>query len=196
MRAQVPRRRAVSARLAAGEPGDGVVGADEIGLLLRAALLRRRDMRPAVVRHFVGVPHHRLAGAGMALDGEARNEPGRANAERLQQRQDAPRAEQTELPARERRRARHAAGNEPRLRVEIEGQADDVAGHLALPERGHGRDRHSIVARRSPLTFRSPAGRARWRPRRSGSLSTARPAASARRSIWPMPCCRSSRKGV
>ena len=55
-------------------------------------------MRPAVMRHLVAVAHHRLAGAGMALDGEARDEPGRANAEGFQQRQDALRPDEPELP--------------------------------------------------------------------------------------------------
>ena len=155
--AQVPRRRTIAARLAAGQPGDGIVGADEIGLLFLAALLRRRDMRPAVVRHLVPVPHHRLTGAGMAFDGKSRDEPGRANAGGLQQGQDAARADEAELSARERRRGRHAAGDEARLGVEVEGQADDVAGHLCLPERGHGCNRHSIVSPPPPLAFPGPA---------------------------------------
>ena len=92
----------------------------------------------------------------MALDGEARDEPGRANAGGLEQGQDAPRADQAELAARQRRRRRHAAGDEARLGVEIEGQADDVAGHLGLPERGHGCDRHSIVGRRPHAPLRLP----------------------------------------
>src|SRR5215472_15321576 len=86
-----------------------------------------------------------LAGARMALDGKSRHEPGRANPVRLEQSKDALRADEAELPARERRRARHAAGDETRLRVEVEAQADDVARHLALRERGHPCERHSIV---------------------------------------------------
>src|SRR5262249_27246229 len=115
----------------------------------------------------------------------------RANAVGLEQGQDALRADKAELPARERRRARHAAGDESRLGVEVEAQADDVARHLALPRRGHACNRHSIVPQRSRSTTelqrsRTPTELQRWRATRSASLSTAPPAASARPSIWPM----------
>ena len=128
--AQIPRRRAITARLAAGESRNRLVGADEIGLLLVAALLRGWNMRPAVVRNLVAVRGHRLARRRMALDGEAGHEPGGADAARFQQRQNPARADQAELAARQRGRRGHAARDEPGLRVEIEGQADDVARHL------------------------------------------------------------------
>ena len=131
--AQLPRRGAVAARLATGQRGDGIIGADEISFLLGATLLRGRNMRPAVMRDFMAVAHDRLARAWMALDGEARNEPGGADAVRLEQSEDALRANKAELAARERRRAGHTAGDEPGLRVEVEAQADDVARHPALP---------------------------------------------------------------
>ena len=79
------------------------------------------------------VPHDGLTGARMALDRKAWNEPGGADAVRLEQSKNALRAEKPELPARERGRAGHAAGDEPGLRVEVEGQTDDVARHPALP---------------------------------------------------------------
>src|SRR5262249_39092360 len=113
----------------AGESGDRRVGANEVGLLLGAALLRGRHVRPAVVRHLVAVGDHRLAGARVALDGEARNEPGGADAAGLEQTQNASRPDQAELAARQRRRRGHAAGDETRLGVEVEGEADDVARH-------------------------------------------------------------------
>src|SRR5258708_1104778 len=74
-----------------------------------------------------------LTGARMALDRKAWNEPGGADAVRLEQSEDALRAEKPELPARERGRAGHAAGDEPRLRIEVEAQTDDVTRHPALP---------------------------------------------------------------
>ena len=79
----------------------------------------------------MAIPHDRLAGARMALDGKSRNEPGGTHTVRLEQGEDALRSHKAELAARERRRARHAAGNEARLRVEVEGEANDVARHLA-----------------------------------------------------------------
>src|SRR6185312_11694207 len=149
--AQVPRRRTIATRLAPGEPGDGIVGTDEIGLFFLPALLRGGNMRPAVMRHLVPVLHHRLTGAGVALDGKSRDEPSGADTGGFEQGQDAPRADEAELPARERRRGRHATGDEARLGIEVEGQAHDVAGHLCLPERGHGCNRHSIVSPPPPL---------------------------------------------
>src|SRR5262249_58476665 len=84
---------------------------------------------PAMVRHFMAVPHDVLASLRMALDGEARNEPGRPNAARAQQMPDALRADQSELAARERRGARHPARNETRLGIEVESEAYDMARH-------------------------------------------------------------------
>ena len=52
-----------------------------------------------------------------------------ADAARFQERQDPARGQCAELAARQRRRRGHAAGDEARLGVEIEGQADDVARH-------------------------------------------------------------------
>src|SRR5262249_25688501 len=99
----------------------------------------------AVVRHFMPVSQQRLTRARMTLDGKSWHEPGRANAVGLEQSKNPLRADKAELPARERRRARHAAGVEPKLRVEVEAQAAEVARPLALPERGHACKRHSIV---------------------------------------------------
>ncbi len=130
--AQVPGRRAVAARLAAGQPRDRLVGAGEVGLLLGAALLRRRHVRPAVVRHLVAVGDHRLAGARMALDGEAGDEPGRADGARFEHGQDPRRRDEAELAARQRRRRGHAAGDEGGLGVEVEGETNDVARHGRL----------------------------------------------------------------
>src|SRR5262245_17055964 len=128
--AEVPRGRAVAARLAAGEALDRRIGAHEVGLLLLAALARRWNMRPAVMRDLVAVLYHRRAGLRMTFDGETRNEPGAAHAMRFKQPENALRAGQPELAARQRRRARHAARDEAGLSVEIEGEADDVAGHV------------------------------------------------------------------
>src|SRR5262245_35057500 len=125
--AQIPCGRAVAARLAAGQSRNRLVGAHEIGLLFRPTLPRRGNVRPAMVRHFMAVPHDVLASLRMALDGEARNEPGRPNAARAQQMPDALRADQSELAARERRRARHPARNEPRLGIEGEREEYDMA---------------------------------------------------------------------
>src|SRR3954470_11715293 len=194
--AQVPRRRTIATRLAPGEPGDGIVGTDEIGLFFLPALLRGGNMRPAVMRHLVPVLHHRLTGAGVALDGKSRDEPGGADTGGFEQGQDAPRADEAELSARERRRGRHATGDEARLGIEVEGQAHDVAGHLYLPERGHGCNRHSIVSPPPARALPQLLMTARWQRKRSESSSMARPAASARRSIWPMPLSRSSMKAA
>src|SRR5207247_3568439 len=106
-----------------------------------APLLRGRDVRPAVMRDLMAVAHDRLAGARMARDGEARNEPGGADPVRLEQSENALRANKAELAARERRRADHTAGDEPGLRVEVEAQADDVARHPALPNVDTGASR-------------------------------------------------------
>src|SRR3954454_17903789 len=95
--AQVPRRRTIATRLAPSKPGDGIVGADEIGLLFLPALLRWGNMGPAVMRHLVSVPHHRLTGVRVALDGKSRDEPGGADAGGFEQGQAAPRADEAEL---------------------------------------------------------------------------------------------------
>src|SRR4051812_15490565 len=92
--AQVPRRRTIATRLAPSEPGDGIVGADEIGLLLLPALLRRGNMSPAVMRHLVPVPYHRLTGARVALDGKSRDEPSGTDTRGFEQGQNAPRADE------------------------------------------------------------------------------------------------------
>src|ERR1700737_3569557 len=74
--AQPPGGRGIAARLAAGrrprgvvgaagKPALGVVCAPEIGPPLVPALLPRRHMPPAVMGHFVAVPHHILACGGM-----------------------------------------------------------------------------------------------------------------------------------
>src|SRR6476659_11171110 len=102
--AQVPRRRTIATRLAPGEPGDGIVGADEIGLLFLPALLRRGNMGPAVMRHLVPVLHHGLTGACVALDGKSRDETDSADTGGLEQGQDAPRADEAALSARQWRR--------------------------------------------------------------------------------------------
>src|SRR5262245_15742864 len=90
-------------------------------------------MRPAVMRHLVAALYHRLARTRMALDREAGDEPGRTQAECLEQIEDAARADEPEFAARQRRRRGHAARDQPGLGVEIEGEADDVARQRALP---------------------------------------------------------------
>src|SRR5438477_9353029 len=92
-------------------------------------------MCPAVMRDFMAGRDHGLAGAGMALDGEARDEPCRAYAKALEQVENAARADKAKFPARQCRRRGHAARDEARLRVEIEAQADNVARHAASPGR-------------------------------------------------------------
>src|SRR5262245_8816984 len=87
-------------------------------------------MRPAVVADLMAVLDHGRAGVRVALDGEARDEPGAAQAMRFQERENPPRAGEPELAARQRRRAGHAARNEAGLGIEIEREADDVAGHV------------------------------------------------------------------
>ena len=141
MLAQVPRRRAIAARLCAGELLDRRVGADQVRLLLGARLRRRRDVRPAVMADLVAGRDHLLADLRMALDREAGREPGAAQPVRLEQAENPPRAGEPELAARQRRRRRHPARDEAGLGVEIERQADDVAGHgrssAGIARRGH-----------------------------------------------------------
>src|SRR5256885_638578 len=86
-------------------------------------MTRRADCRPGRM----------VAGVGMALDGEAGNEPGGADAAVFQQAEDAAGAGEPELSARQRRRRGHPARNEAGLRVEVEGEADDVTRHVSLP---------------------------------------------------------------
>ena len=136
--AQVPGRRAIASRFAPGQAFDRRIGAHEIGFLLRPALLRGRHVRPAVMRHLVAVAHDLGAGGGMALDGKSRDEPGRAQPAGFQQRENAPGADEAKFSARQRRRRRHAARDEARLRVEIERETDDVAGQRGPPY-GNGR---------------------------------------------------------
>ena len=116
VRAQVPGRRAVAARLAAREAHDRLAGPQQVRLLLRAAHGGGGDVRPAVVGDLVPVRHHRRAFLGLALDGEARHEPGacgcRARPSNARMR---PRGQRAELAARQRRRRGHAAGDEARL---------------------------------------------------------------------------------
>src|SRR4029079_6022967 len=111
------------------ELSDVIVGADEIGLLLVTALVRVRDVRPRMVPDLVAAFGHGGAFLRPALDGEARRKPGRLDAALLEEFQDAARRHGAELAARQRRRRGHAARDEPGLGVEIEGEADDVAGH-------------------------------------------------------------------
>src|SRR5262249_8794828 len=130
----------------------------------RPTLPRRGNVRPAMVRHFMAVPHDVLASLRMALDGEARNEPGRPNAARAQQMPDALRADQSELAARERRGAPHPAGKATRLGIEVEREAYDMARHAGtsacyascetLPRHNCRRHPHTgtrTVARRPPM---------------------------------------------
>ena len=146
--AQIPRRRAVAARLGAGQARNRIIGAHEIGLLFGARLRRRRDVRPAVVRDLVAACNYRVAFARPALDGEAGDEPGRLDLTAFEKIEDAARADgPAEFAARQRRRRRHAAGDEAGLRVEIESQADDVAGHLR-PYGASRRRRRSMIERR------------------------------------------------
>ena len=112
-----------------GQSRDGLISSDEISLLLVAALLRGRNVCPAMMRDLMAARDHRLACGGMALDRKARNEPRRLDALRLEHTQDAPRAGEPKLAARQRGRRGHAAGNEARLGVEIESQTDDMARH-------------------------------------------------------------------
>src|SRR3954467_4325730 len=86
-------------------------------------------MRPGVMADLVATFDHGCAFLRPALDGKARREPGRLDAALLQELQDAARGHRAELAARQRRRSRHAARDEAGLGVEIEGEADDVAGH-------------------------------------------------------------------
>src|SRR5688572_75682 len=72
---------------------------------------------------------HRRAFLWPALDGETRHEPGRRDAALLEEFEDAPRRHGAELAARQRRRRSHAARDEARLGVEVEGEADDMTGH-------------------------------------------------------------------
>src|SRR6516162_2683950 len=74
----------------------------------------------------------------MALDGEARDEPGRMQATRFEQGKDALRANEPELSARERRRRPHAARDETGLGVEIERETDDMAGQSGSPRKPVG----------------------------------------------------------
>ena len=74
-----------------------------------------------------------------------------------------PRRHRAELAARQRRRRGHAAGDEAGLSVEIEGEADDVAGHgllLAKFLRGQGCDAEPSI------TFRHGHSYHRHHPQR------------------------------
>src|SRR5262249_31312521 len=63
VRAQIPRRRAVTARSPPGKLPDILVGADEIGFLLVAGLVGVRNVRPRVMADLVA----RLGDGGALL---------------------------------------------------------------------------------------------------------------------------------
>ena len=132
MVAQVPGWRAVAAGRSAGEATDRLVGPHQIRLLLLAALAGGRDMRPAVMTDLVAGGHDRLADLRIALNGEAGREPGGVDGARLEQIDNPARADQAEFTARQRRRRAHPTRNEARLRIEVEGEADNVARHGSL----------------------------------------------------------------
>jgi len=72
---------------------------------------------------------HFLADLRVAFDREAGREPGAARPVRFQKIKDPARAREPELAARERGRRGHVARDEAGLGIEIEGQANDMAGH-------------------------------------------------------------------
>src|SRR6266705_4476025 len=132
MRAQVPRRRAVAAGVAAGEFPDLFVRAHQLRFLLLAREARRRHVRPAVMADFMARLQHTPTCLRISLEGMPRDEPGGGNAEFLEQRQYARGADHAELAARHRRRRGHAARDPAGNRVEIKSDADDVLRHALL----------------------------------------------------------------
>src|SRR5205807_6942155 len=98
-----------------------------VGLFLFASLRGVRDMGPAVVADLVAGRDHRLALARIGLDGVSGNEPSRSDAPRFEEVDQSPRPERAELAARQRRRRGEPAGDEARMRIEVEGEANEVA---------------------------------------------------------------------
>ena len=75
MRAQVPRRRAITARVAAGELADRLVRAHELFFLLVAGEARRRTVRPAVMADLVARIGDAPAGVRIGLQRMPRDVP-------------------------------------------------------------------------------------------------------------------------
>src|SRR5215510_13763367 len=94
--AQVPRWRAIAARLAAGQTDNRLVGAHQISFFLFARLGCRRNMRPTVVSDLMPACDDRLAFVRPALDRKARNKPGCFDSARLQEIEDSLRSNRPE----------------------------------------------------------------------------------------------------
>src|SRR6185503_12020784 len=119
-----------------------------------------------------------------AFDGESGNEPGRLDGARGEKVDDPARRERAEFAARERRRRRHSARDEAGLRIKIERQADDMAGHgiVTVQPRLQYWRRRGMIGRRA-------GGSGFWRSRTSGSSSMVQPGVLLRPSIWRTRCC-------
>jgi hypothetical protein len=128
---QVPRRRAIAARGPAGQLLDVVVGADQVGLLLVPGLVGVRDVRPGVVTDLVAAFDHRGALFRPALDGEARVNQVALMARSLRKSRMRPDAIAPNSPRDKGVGVVMPRAMKPDLGVEVEGEADDVAGHAS-----------------------------------------------------------------
>src|SRR4029078_9450881 len=135
----------------AGQAYDRPVGADEIGFFFVAALCRRWNMSPAMMRDFVTCPDNGLAFARPAFDRESGNEPGRLDSARRKKIEDPARRQRAEFAARQRGRRHYSARDEAGLLIEIECQADDVAGHgiVTVESRPRYWRRRGMIGRRA-----------------------------------------------
>ena len=158
VRAQVPRRRAVTARMATGKFSDPLVGAHEPFFFLFTGKLGWRHVRPAMVPDLVAGVAYAPALIRIRRERMARDEPARLNPALLEQRQDPGRSDVgAELAARDRRGRGHAARNKPRHGVEIKRQTNDMSSHQNLVT-----NREDT---RSPAIVQTRCARARAPPR-------------------------------
>ena len=185
VRAQVPGRRPVAARVLAGQRPDRRVAAHQLLLLAVAPQGRRDTVRPAVVAHLVPGLHDLPHAGRVAFDGVARDEPRGGDPVPREQGEDARNGDDAEVAARD-----HGGGGEPardhrRRVVVVERQAHQQVGHAAFPN-------SPSTGRRATMERRCRTDGAQ-RTRRDHAAGPGRTGFEAPAVRFPAACGRSTR---
>ena len=131
VRAEVPRRRAISPRVLPRDFAYRLVAANELRFLFLTRETRRWPVSPAVMRDLVPRVGHGFHRVGIGFDRVARHIPRAGNVVLAQKCKQSRRTDaRAELPARDPARCRLPTRDETRDGVEIERETDDVFGHL------------------------------------------------------------------
>ena len=130
IRAQIPRRGAVTARILSRNAADRFIAANELLFFLFLRKARGRTVRPAVMRDLVTGIGDTLHGIRESLDRMAGDVPRSLDSMLLEQREQPRRGNAwSELAAGNPAGRGLAARDEARDRVEVERKTDDVFGH-------------------------------------------------------------------